>query len=521
MFKLSDLAEFFKNVKDKAAGGIIFLENKLGENKFRKIMLILFCVFLIIASYEASKEIFTGAVYFKTALIIILAVSFYVLKSPMSLYYILIFVLPFTDFPFTIGFDAFSFVNAIYACFLFVYFFVSVINNKIVIPKTYLNWPIGITIFIFFTSIIQTRFVGEGRYVIKGSFINAPYFRTLFQLSLFIFVVSSLYLTVLILKKEENLKKAIRIWIYSGTFIALLGIYGYFGAKYGLPMASSFVTFDISRIKSTLKEPIFYGIYLATLIPLLFSLILNKSDILPRKFLFTSFTINMAAMFLSMSRASWAAAILTIVLISSINIKFKSLRKKILVITSVIIILAVLIGAIFLIANKVAPETVNKSVLNIFTGKDFSALARIDAMATGWAIFTAHPVLGTGLGNYYYMYLRYSPFSEVIYNWGQEVGLVYISPDANNMYLTVLSETGILGFLAVLSIFVVLIMNIIKSLRQCKNKYWDPFLKGYLGGILFMMIVYLFTSTLMYVFIWVMFGIIISIQRQVEIAAGR
>ncbi|MFH1452398.1 MAG: O-antigen ligase family protein, partial [Armatimonadota bacterium] len=324
---------------------------------------------------------------------------------------------------------------------------------------------------------------------------------------------SSFYMTVAKLKDKESIKKAVRVWLWSSAFIAFLGLYGYFGIKLGLPMANKFLIYDLSRIKSTFKEPIFYGFYLASVIPLLYSLILNKSYLLPRKYLYGFLAINLLAMFFTLSRATWVAVIITIVIISAVNLKFKSVKVKIAAVTVIILIVIMIASAIFVISARTATERFEKSVTNIFSGKDFSALARLDAMATAWAIFYEHPVLGGGFGNYYFLYQKYSPFYEILYTWDE-----WVHPDANNMYLTVMAESGLLGLAAVLSIFLTMFINIIKYLRICRDKYWDPFLKGYLGSIIFILIIYMFTSTLMYLFLWVMFGIIFAIQRQCMLA---
>lgn len=512
---LSKILDSFKIIKDKTTEILIHSENKLGENKFRKVLFLLFCVFLFFVSYYISKDMLSGKIYLKIAAIIALLVALYLIKRLETFFYLLIFSLPFINFPLVAKFDALNFANGLYAFFLFIYLFRGVINNKILIPRTYLDWPIGLTIFVFFISIIQTRYITHVVYVIKKSFINAPYFRSIFQLGLFIFIMSSFYVTVSFLKDKEKIKTTIRIWICSSIVVALLGLYGYFFASYGMPFASKFLVAHTTRICSVFKEPIFYGLYFASVIPLLYSLILNKSYILPKKYMYIAFVLNMVAMFLSLSRSSWMATIVTIIIISSMNMKFKSLRAKIAAVIIIIILVLSIVAGVFFVSQFVSQANVEKSVLNIFTGKDFSALARVDAMATAWAIFKSHPIFGAGLGNYYFHYLDMSPFYDIIYTWFKE-STPSINPDANNMYLTVMSETGILGFMCVLSIFLSIFFNIIKTLKKPGNEYWKPFLKGYLGSIVFLLIIYLFTSTLVYVFIWVMFGIIVAIQRQAK-----
>ncbi|MFH1454211.1 MAG: hypothetical protein ABIH00_09605, partial [Armatimonadota bacterium] len=211
------------------------IRDHLGEKKFRKAVYLLFCIFLVIFSYYATKSVMAGNITKQIIAVILLICFFYLVEHPTSLFYLLIFCLPFTEFPMGGRFDALNMANALYGFLLIATVFGAVIKNNLKIPGTYLDWPILITIGVFFFSIIQTGNIGRVDYIIKGSFINAPYFRTVFQVILFAFIASSFYMTVAKLKDKESIKKAVRVWLWSSAFIAFLGLYGYFGIKLGLP----------------------------------------------------------------------------------------------------------------------------------------------------------------------------------------------------------------------------------------------------------------------------------------------
>lgn len=506
--------DFVLEIKKKIINIVVLFKNHVGEENFKKIFYALFCLFLFYASYWLSRQILSGKIYFEIILVCALAATVFFIQRRDLIFYLVIVCLPFTEFPLSFKFDALNFANLIYALFLFVYLFSCVVKNKITITKTPLDLAFKITVLVFFVSIIQTRYIGEVKYIIGRSFINAPYFRTLFQLVLFVFMISAFYVTVAMLKDKEKLKAVLRLWIYTGTVIAVLGLYGYFFANWGLPFASKFMVLTLGKVKSTFKEPVFYGLYLGTILPLLYSLILNKSGEFTRKFLWTSFIINFLALFLSGSRAAWLATIISFITISAMNMKFKSKRHAVLVIAGITLAALVFVLIVILVASAISSAAVERSFFNIFSGKDFSALARLDAMATAWVIFTEHPILGAGLGNYYFLYLSKSPLYDLIYVWAKDQFAAHVNPDANNMYLTFLAETGILGLGGVLFIFFTAFTSMIKTIKNSKDKYWTPFLKGYIGALCYMLVNYFFTSTLMFLFMWVMFGIIFSIIRQ-------
>lgn len=99
--------------------------------------------------------------------------------------------------------------------------------------------------------------------------------------------------------------------------------------------------------------------------------------------------------------------------------------------------------------------------------QDSSFVGRSSEMLTGLYMFASHPLVGVGAGNYPTNYLHYA----------QIVGLEYRAQqrDPHSLYIQVLSETGILGFLAfiglIYSLFVGLhrVDKMIRYLPQLKS----------------------------------------------------
>jgi O-antigen ligase len=66
---------------------------------------------------------------------------------------------------------------------------------------------------------------------------------------------------------------------------------------------------------------------------------------------------------------------------------------------------------------------------------DYTQTTRLALWGTAGALFLSHPVLGVGFGNFRSMYNDYLP------------GVTADQLDAHNLYLQLLSETGVVGFL--------------------------------------------------------------------------
>src|SRR6185436_7337012 len=89
--------------------------------------------------------------------------------------------------------------------------------------------------------------------------------------------------------------------------------------------------------------------------------------------------------------------------------------------------------------------------------QDSSLVGRSSEMLTGLYMFTSHPLLGVGAGNYATNYLKYA----------QIVGLEFRAEerDPHSLYIQVLAETGILGFVA----FIGVVLSVFMGLNKVKR----------------------------------------------------
>jgi len=89
--------------------------------------------------------------------------------------------------------------------------------------------------------------------------------------------------------------------------------------------------------------------------------------------------------------------------------------------------------------------------------QDSSLVGRSSEMLTGLYMFTSHPILGVGAGNYSTNYLKYA----------QIVGLEFRAEerDPHSLYIQVIAETGILGFVAFIGVIISVFMGLSKAKR--------------------------------------------------------
>jgi len=175
--------------------------------------------------------------------------------------------------------------------------------------------------------------------------------------------------------------------------------------------------------------------------------------------------LNIIATFLLQSRlASLISIIIVLYYMILVNSNNFSFFKKIFI----------LIFGIVLCINIFNKYDLSRLYLGF---NDYSTILRIYSMKLGLYFFEKNPLLGSGLGKYY---LRFYSNSELDINGN--FGLI----DPHNTYVFILSEMGILGLLAFIIYFIIIINNFkyIKnnSLKKSAYIFLIAYFVGALGG---------------------------------------
>lgn len=108
-------------------------------------------------------------------------------------------------------------------------------------------------------------------------------------------------------------------------------------------------------------------------------------------------------------------------------------------------------------------------IFNLLPGKNFSP--RFPNLNTSWQIsvdaLKESPILGVGPGNYLTAFNRFRPLS---YNSSDLWAIKFAT--ANNFYLTLLTEAGLLGFAAVVLLLVSIYKTLRKDFKELKLVNW-------------------------------------------------
>ena len=221
----------------------------------------------------------------------------------------------------------------------------------------------------------------------------------------------------------------------------LLNLFDYF------PFTEAKTDMRLQRISSVTFEPPALGTYLLSIAGWMFSYVLTEKN----KLKYLPLIIVLFLGFMSGSRAAFFAIIIQFLIALVFFLKHKNSSKN---------IYKILLGfsVIFLVSlayfNKPIIEYVKKEI-NSFKLDDsnhaLSNKSRFGIQQAMFRVFTEHPISGTGYGLQAFESRKKYPAWAKKNNW--EFRLKYLNqndkrfPPGYNMYLRILSETGIVGLL--------------------------------------------------------------------------
>ena len=278
-----------------------------------------------------------------------------------------------------------------------------------------------------------------------------------------------LLVVVYSLNSRASWKRVIWLIILSTTFLAALGVYQVLTGNYEQTFWQlAVVTPDITqmRLSGSVGDPNFHGQILAAVLPLALYRVLDDKNPLLRVVAAGAAFLLVLAILNTYSRGAFLAMVVTLALIAlERRIKFS---------------LVILILVITVVMLQVLPAgyTQRLETLSIFTSNETtihsegSFRGRTSEMLSAQHMFTDHPLLGVGIGNYEENYQDYA----------SRLGLEQRTENrqAHSLYLEIAAETGLLGILAFIGLITTLLLGFTQARRQTrrvdKNSDWPTWI---------------------------------------------
>lgn len=268
----------------------------------------------------------------------------------------------------------------------------------------------------------------------------------------------------------------------------------------------------LNQINSTYKDPNSFGVFLSAYIPLLLGMIFYF-----RKNIRILFLIQLPIAFIIFPSIGSRSPLLGIVFSTVVFIVLslfnkREFKKKILIATSIILIAAISIFLVFLSAhnsslNERLGQTVDKlfnkdSASSVFTGK--TNLWKIAAQ-----MIKDYPLTGVGIGAFIIELPNYAKIVRMDHGY---------TDSAENYFIQVFSELGIIGLLLILWIFYEIVKQMRASWIACRSDERDKMiLIGAISGLAAISISYLFHSYIgsfeVKYFFWLLVAVIFVLGR--------
>ena len=248
-------------------------------------------------------------------------------------------------------------------------------------------------------------------------------------------------LLVILIQNRVTFRRSLWVIVFAGIFTGTISViqyltktftnsYGGFGQAQILNIVTG--TEDY-RISGPIGDPNFYAQILVVIVPLAFFFMVTEKKLLLRAAAAWSLAVSSLSIIFTFSRGG---AIALAIVFAGIVLYLRPRPLK-------VILIALLVIGVF----AVLPEqyTARMSTLTeLVTGEtdvreEVSIRGRMSELLVAWEMFTDHPVLGVGVGNYPLYYQSYS----------RRIGLDPRTEnrEPHNLFLEVASETGLVGLL--------------------------------------------------------------------------
>jgi O-antigen ligase len=239
--------------------------------------------------------------------------------------------------------------------------------------------------------------------------------------------------------------RAVRAHILSGGVAALISLFIYILALGGFQItniggqgvARSLVVEAGQglRLAGVAYEPLFLAFYLVTVIPVAVVVLLAYPQLIPRWVTAIALTAQLLAILLTSSSGGWMALIVALLMLLPTRLLHQVPRRaKMWMAFGGVITLGLIAGVV--ISQKDFLTLASSALGKVSAGGDE---IRKGEWAAGYGMFVAHPVIGIGPGMSSYHFPRYHPSFQSQNAQGLS--------EVNNLYLTVLAETGLIGMI--------------------------------------------------------------------------
>jgi O-antigen ligase len=305
------------------------------------------------------------------------------------------------------------------------------------------------------------------------------------------FLLSVFGFLVVAQRARREPDRVVRLWLW-GAFLATgYAWYLFLSSMAGIPPVllpgivdpPTFVFAGREVIRSgTFEEGNFFGLFLvASVAVALYAGRVRAALALSLTVLITFSTVNFAALILL-----W-------------TVLFRDRLRGLSPVRRWLVVAGAVVGVVAFVGFLLVTEYIQTVVVGKLVGENaVSRLERVGFALTGLRMFLEHPVTGVGISQYGFFYERYEVFDlGLLSNFGGRKRI------ANNVYVELLAETGIVGF----ALFAAFLRQVWREARSAE-------LRPLRIGLVAMLIVWNAFPSSTIMFIWAYFGLVMGLAAR-------
>jgi hypothetical protein len=313
----------------------------------------------------------------------------------------------------------------------------------------------------------------------------------------------------LILKRGDMLRHVTYSILAGATFLGTISTFQYLTGTFdnnywgfGMAQIQDIVgTLNSYRIGGPIGDPNFYGQLLLFAVPLAVERLQNEQSTLWRMMAAYALTVTLLSIAFTFSRGTFLGAgiILLLMLIRNpprpailVSVTALGIAALLLLMPEYLARMYTLIGTILHISNDVTSI------------QDTAIEGRLGEMRVALAVFTDHPLLGVGLGNYEHYFQQYSLMLDLPQRGADRA--------AHSIYMELAAERGLVGLTAYFVLIWYTVRTILRSIRVLRAA-GSGLVADQAAAYGFALLGYLVTATFLHDrsrFFWVLLGICLS-----------
>lgn len=434
-----------------------------------------------------------GVIY-PFAAIAAIGIAFSIFRSPWVGVLMLTFFLPFERIgSVDIAGSTVRVSQVVLACLIGSLFLSIAKNKKQWKMPTY---PIAIPLFIYIIA------------AITGFLVTPNMSRSI---SVFLFVVFTMTASLVVpimVNTQEKLVRVLQVLGAALLIVGAFGVYQFVGDWIGLPNSLTGLralyskdVLGFPRVQSTALEPLYYANYLLLPLSVLASLFLaRQSKVFAQWQVIGLLGLGLLNLVLTVARGGYIAFAASVcVLLAYYFFTMRLLTPRNLSYAFAIVGVVVIAATQFLQIGAVADKAITH-VTDLFAGASYNE--RVETFEIATQAFQQYPLFGIGVGSFG-PYASWNPMVEPETGWAI----------VNNEYLEVLAETGIVGFIGLMSAFFIVIIRSLYALKKSENTMVNTILIGALAAFIGILVQYNTFSILYIMHVWFVVGLLIALQN--------